>query len=368
MSKPPADHPTVPAQAAEDYRQHLEQLLGHVSRTTLRSRDLGRLVGRNSYGVVEQDMQHHGHFLSSVMRLQAWDLVERTMPWVYRSHEAHGFTKDYFRVQFEAWEAAVKAVLPPRSASHVTAVYRWMQRRHAAWWTLAQATVDAATQVPEPWTDVQARFLQALLAGDSAEALALARDAVRDSQDLSAFYLYVVQASMEQIGREWERDRISEADEHVASAIVARVLAVLSAGIVRPGRRLGRAVVAAAPNEFHELGAWMVSDLLEQDGWDVRYLGANTPIAGLVRTLVLHHPHILFVSATVPFNLDGVSMLVETVRAHPELKGLKIMLGGQAFAGTPSVLQALGADGTAPDAATAVILAREWQATTAQAL
>ena len=51
--------------------------------------------------------------------------------------------------------------------------------------------------------------------------------------------------------------------EHLASAMVARLLADLAPRTAVPSDRV--AVVTTAPTETHEFGAWMVTDLLDGD-------------------------------------------------------------------------------------------------------
>jgi methanogenic corrinoid protein MtbC1 len=58
-------------------------------------------------------------------------------------------------------------------------------------------------------------------------------------------------------------------------------MATISMVDIYPSQAKGKAVITAAPNEFYEIGAWMISDILEFDGWEVRYLGANTPVNDL---------------------------------------------------------------------------------------
>lgn len=43
-----------------------------------------------------------------------------------------------------------------------------------------------------------------------------------------------------------------------------------------------RAVMACAADELHELGARMVADFLQLDGWDVSFLSASVPISSIV--------------------------------------------------------------------------------------
>ena len=53
---------------------------------------------------------------------------------------------------------------------------------------------------------------------------------------------------------------------------------------LRPARQTcaGRAVLACAPGERHEIGLLMLAVLLRSDGWQVAYLGADTPFGDAV--------------------------------------------------------------------------------------
>jgi len=57
------------------------------------------------------------------------------------------------------------------------------------------------------------------------------------------------------------------------------------------------------------------------------------------------------------FNLANCRSLIETVRNDPDIKSVRIMVGGQAFRDQPELWKTLGADIYAPDASSAVKLA-----------
>jgi len=162
------------------------------------------------------------------------------------------------------------------------------------------------------------------------------------------------------IGRLWERGEISVAQEHLASALVARLMAVSYPNLEIVPSPKGRAVVTAAPNEFHETGARCVADLLALDGCEIHYLGANTPPAELRRYLRQIKPDLLAISVAMPFNLDSTQELVTAIKEDNTLKSLKVMVGGLAFAELPELWQLTMADGYAPDAKGAVALPRSW--------
>jgi len=122
----------------------------------------------------------------------------------------------------------------------------------------------------------------------------------------------------------------------------------------------GKAVVSATPNEQHETGARMVADLLELDGWQVTYLGANTPGGDILDCAVASEAALVALSASMPFNIDKVAELAAEVRNRKTTSPLKIMVGGIAFLGIPRLWESVGADGYAPDAISAVSLANQW--------
>ena len=73
------------------------------------------------------------------------------------------------------------------------------------------------------------------------------------------------------------------AEEHYATAIAHSILDGLSRQLHR-GARDGRlAIVTGTPGEQHMLGARMVADFLEADGWEVLLLGAGAPTEDLDR-------------------------------------------------------------------------------------
>jgi len=122
----------------------------------------------------------------------------------------------------------------------------------------------------------------------------------------------------------------------------------------------GKVVAVCVAGELHEIGARMVADLFEMNGWDTVFLGADVPPASIVDTLVETEADVLAISATLAANLGHVSGLIEIVRAEPACAGVRVLVGGAAFDVDPAIWQRVGADGWAQDAERAMALAREW--------
>ena len=352
--------PRVPLEAAQDYKDKTDILVEWVNRTMEENPEIHRLIGYNPPSMMHDNHHNHARFMANVFRFNAFELLAKIVVWVYRTYQAHGFTYDYFPVELRAWHQAVTANLDPSQPPAILAIYQWMLDRHDDMVVLSQQPAQETVQLDPAWQAARGRFLQALLQGDSKKCLALGQKMARTPAGLEIFYLEVIQPCMYEVGKLWEQGEISVAQEHLASAIIARQMAVLhpSLGLVQDPK--GRAVVTAAPNEYHETGARCVADLLALDGWEIDYLGANTPQEELLKYLLQTRPDLLAMSVAMPFNLDIANDAVAAVKEQPELTGIKIMVGGLAFAIVPELWQVTGADGYAPHAKGAVELARTW--------
>jgi methanogenic corrinoid protein MtbC1 len=203
-------------------------------------------------------------------------------------------------------------------------------------------------------------FLSLLLLGDNQGCLKLVNQSIHSVDDLKHFYLDVVWPAMYQIGLRWESNQISVAEEHLATAIVGRVMASLYPYIAQSTVTRGNVVVSAGPNEFHEVGARMVADFMEMDGWDVTYLGANTPAGEMMNILKRRKPFMVALSVATVFNLGNVRQLIQMINNDQETSAVKVLIGGLAFSDMPQLWQELGADGYAADAESALCISDEW--------
>jgi methanogenic corrinoid protein MtbC1 len=206
-------------------------------------------------------------------------------------------------------------------------------------------------------TNTQSIFLQSLLAADRRAATTIATAALAEGHELMAIYVEVLQASLYDLGRLWESNRITVAEEHAGTAVCQYVLAELYARMPAPGRRRGRAVMTGVEGEFHQMGANLVADAWEADGWAVRFLGTNTPRAGVLQALDVHDADVLGISVTMLFNVSLARLLVREARA--QRPALSVLVGGAAFRVAPHLWREIGADAQADDVRGAVEVLRE---------
>jgi len=207
---------------------------------------------------------------------------------------------------------------------------------------------------------MSADFLEGMLTSNNKLCMELAIVYIHSAESLSDFYVNVIAPCLYEVGRLWEEGEISAAQEHLATAIVSRVMSVMYGPFVLGNRTKGKAVMITAPGEEHDLGARMTADLLEMDGWQVDYLDAQSPIIDSLKLLRENQPYLLGIAITMPFNIEPVRRLIEKIKKDYRLQSIKVMVGGQAAAFSPQLWQKIGADGYCVDSQEAVKLAAEW--------
>jgi MerR family transcriptional regulator, light-induced transcriptional regulator len=132
---------------------------------------------------------------------------------------------------------------------------------------------DAAARVAQrpAGADVDRLFDLALALDGPALESSLRRAVV--AQGVSPFAEHVAVPLLRRLGEGWHAGEVTPAQEHVASAAIARVLTGLREG----GGEGPIAVVATLSGERHEVGALMAAAAAELAGWRVVYLGADLP-------------------------------------------------------------------------------------------
>lgn len=346
----------IPYEAAAEYERNQEELISEFSSLISQQDKEGHIQALENITSEELIVIHRDHtrYMSSIFKLNYAEIFLSTLPWIYRISKFRGIPLDYFMKVYEGWIEVINKHLEPHLAKPLVDVYQWLIDNHELIVRVSESSSTIPVEIEDSWKEVQQRFLAALLEGDHRECLRIADQRVKSGEQLENLYLQVIKISLYKIGFMWEEGSISVAHEHLATSIISRVMANLYPKFILLEHTKEKAVITAAPNEFHEVGARMVADLLEKDGWNVHYLGANLPIKELIDILLRDPPFLLGISAAMPFNLEGVIDMIKEIRQREELKHVKILVGGKIFLETPGLWELTGADKYAVDAKDAV--------------
>jgi methanogenic corrinoid protein MtbC1 len=193
------------------------------------------------------------------------------------------------------------------------------------------------------------QYLQQQLVGDRRAALQFIEAGLRDGASVEEVRCRIVQDAQREIGRLWQEDRITIAQEHMATAISQLALAHLFQRSEFRGRLNRKILVACVPGEHHEFPARLLADALEVNGYDVRFLGADVPLDSLTHSIEAENPDVVALSMTMLFHLSALREAVGVVRGLKK-PGTLIAIGGSLFESTPALAADIGADLVASDA------------------
>ncbi len=201
-------------------------------------------------------------------------------------------------------------------------------------------------------------YLQLLLVGDDDACLAEGRSRATDLDGLRNLYTDLIGPSQVRVGDMWEAGDISVDTEHLVTAINRYVASACYAPLAHATHGGPRAVVACTLDEMHDLGARMLADLLECDGWDVDFYGPSITAAGLIEQIRQRRPRFVGLSTALVIHLGSVKKTIDMIRATLGAEAPPIVVGGNAYRTDEGLWRLVGADLYADDATDAVTLLR----------
>jgi methanogenic corrinoid protein MtbC1/DNA-binding XRE family transcriptional regulator len=191
------------------------------------------------------------------------------------------------------------------------------------------------------------KYLKSLRAGSEAKASSAINTALRREVSPLDIYMKILLPAQREMGELWMENKISIADEHLATEITLTQMNRLRP-TMRPTKRHGhKAVVTSVEGDQHYIAARVASDFLYVDGWDVDFLGPSTPAADLAVFISERKVHLLILSVTLA---DLTERAAYTIKKVKDLEHQpKIIMGGHAIFSKEHAINELGADAFARD-------------------
>jgi len=193
--------------------------------------------------------------------------------------------------------------------------------------------------------------------GDADAAVAAARTALDAGAEPIRLVSEGLGPAMTTVGRLFEEGDCFVPELLMAARANKAVFEILRPLLSRTGvKPAGRVVLGTVKGDMHDIGKNLVAALLEGGGFEVIDLGVDVPPARFVAAVEERQPQILGLSALLTTTLPGMKATLEALRSAGLRERVKVMVGGAPV--TEGHARAIGADGYADNAATAVDLAR----------
>ncbi len=306
--------------------------------------------GERGRAACREDIGYHLEFLRPALEFGILRPFVDYVRWLAVVLEKRGIPVDHLTLSLVWLTEFFAARLPGEDAEAVVAAL------NAAMTALLDPSDDVPPYerlMPEAWGECEA-FEAALVRGDQRTTANIFQEVARHSQGLLDTALHLVQPTLYRIGRGWQDNRISVAEEHLATALVHSLLVREFASLAPAPPNDRSVVLAGVEGNQHTIGLRIVADAFEMVGWDIRYLGPNTPTRSLVELVCDERPNLVALSASMPHHLRSAREAIARLRAELGEARPAVLLGGLAINQYSPLATMLGADATGPDARSAV--------------
>ena len=208
--------------------------------------------------------------------------------------------------------------------------------------------VSATSSISFTQTTESQTYLKLLLSKQKIQATQYILELIEQGMEIKKLFIDVFQACQYELGRLWELNQITVAQEHFCTAATQNNMAMLTTKVMSQTPN-GKSVVATCVGtEQHEIGIRIVSDFLEMEGWNTYYMGANVPTHSILWAIEENNADLLALSVTLTPHIKTVKEIIHHVKdKYPEVK---IMVGGYPFLRDPELWHKIGADGVAASA------------------
>jgi 5-methyltetrahydrofolate--homocysteine methyltransferase len=116
-------------------------------------------------------------------------------------------------------------------------------------------------------------------------------------------------------------------------------------------------VAGTVQGDLHDIGKNLVVMMLEGAGYDVIDLGSNVTPEQFVEAITKHNAQVVALSALLTTTMPSMRTTIEALRAAGVRERVAVVVGGAPV--TDRFAEQIGADGFAPDAASAVDVVQE---------
>jgi 5-methyltetrahydrofolate--homocysteine methyltransferase len=164
-------------------------------------------------------------------------------------------------------------------------------------------------------------------------------------------------AGMDQVGRDFKAG-----DLFVPEVLIAARAMHAGMGVLRPllaesdAPSAGKYLIGTVKGDLHDIGKNLVKMMLEGAGFETVDLGTDVEPGAFVAAVREHKPQMVGMSALLTTTMVQMRATVEALVEAGLREQVKIMVGGAPV--TEAFAREIGADAYAPDAASAVDVAR----------
>jgi len=165
-------------------------------------------------------------------------------------------------------------------------------------------------------------------------------------------------AGMDIVGEKMENEDMFIPEVLMAAKAMSSAIEILKPLLAEEDiRAMGKVIIGTVKGDLHDIGRNLVAMMVESAGFEVYDLGADILPDKFIQEIKEKDANILCMSALLTTTMPMMKNTIDALKESGFREQVKIMIGGAPV--TQSFADEIGADGYAPDAGSAVKLAKE---------
>ena len=195
------------------------------------------------------------------------------------------------------------------------------------------------------------------LVGNAPEVKDLTNAGLEEGMDPEKMLYDALIPSLEEVGARFERGDFFVPEMLIAARAMQGALDILRPLLAETGaKQVGTYVMGTVKGDVHDIGKNLVNIMLEGAGFTVHDLGVNVAPEKFIEAIKEHQPDIVGFSAFLTTTMPMFKANINALQKSGLRDEVIVMVGGAPV--TQEYADAVGADGYAADASTAVRLAK----------
>lgn len=211
-------------------------------------------------------------------------------------------------------------------------------------------------------TDQERLLIQHLAEMEEDQALALARKILFDQGGDPLRVLELCRNAMDVVGKRFE-DGEYFLPELVLAGEMLETIGALAKPLIKHApdqapSKIGKVLIGTVHGDLHDIGKNIVSFMLDINGFEVKDIGVDVPVATFVQEIEDYRPDVVGLSGFLTLAFDSMKETIAVFEKQGLRDRFKVMIGGGQVDET--VRAYTGADAFGVNAVDAVSLCKSW--------
>ena len=199
---------------------------------------------------------------------------------------------------------------------------------------------------------------ESVIKGQAQRTLDLVQAAISEGIDPKVILDSGLIPGMDVVGDRFRRNVIYVPEVLISARAMKAGVELLRPLLTSTGAKpMGTAIIGTIKGDLHDIGKNLVAMMWEGAGLKVVDIGINNPPEKYIKAILEHKAQIVGMSALLTTTMVNFKLVVQALEREGMRNQVKIMVGGAPV--SAKFAKDIGADGYAPDAATAVEVVKQ---------